>query len=101
MKKVMYFGATVSAFPCENVVGYDCASTSVTIWYDLPNNEPAAATDVVSAKAVVACAAGKAGEVLEQLYDEINYGQSSLVDVLALKAVTSITSSAIDQDQAS
>ena len=101
MKKVMYFGAAVAAFPCDAVIGYELVSEGVTIWCNIPNSEPAVANGNVRANAIVTCAAGEAGKVLEELYDEINYGQSTVVDVLALKSVLAVTSAVIDLTEGS
>lgn len=100
MKKVLYFGLAHHNYPMDSLVSIKAADTAVTFIFNTPLGTNTVG-DTVSALAVVACVSGNEKLVIEQVMEEFNHGQDYLVDVLALPAVTAITSSELDVTAAS
>ena len=94
MKKIIYFGNAASAYSADALLSAVCVDEGITFYFQMsPDTVGAART---FAKAIITCAAGNNKAILEQLMQEINHGQSYVVDVSIMPLVLTVTSSVYD-----
>ena len=94
MKKMIYFGNAASAYSADALLSAVCVDTGITFFFQMSSDVEVHANTF--AKAIITCAAGNNKAILEQLMQEINHGQSYVVDVSTIPLVLTITSSVYD-----